>query len=189
MRIYVDLSVVQVDDPPVSQPPVTDAPERNEPVSSTTVIVTIAVHAFFRSSWTSIWMAPPLATNCSLLLTWFVPVSTLPGVLQTIAEHNNGVLGGAGNPKRLGAVWPAAKAGLGRGDEVRLLSAAVHEARTRRGGYLDIDTAWTEVWRGKQQVRTYELDGKRLTLIVAPQPSATQPGKTLTSRSVWEKID
>jgi hypothetical protein len=55
--------------------------------------------------------------------------------------------------------------------------------------YVDIDTAWTEVWRGKPQVRTYELNGKRLTLIVAPQPSATQPGKTLTSRSVWEKID
>jgi hypothetical protein len=54
---------------------------------------------------------------------------------------------------------------------------------------IDVDTAWTEVWRGKQQVRTYELDGRRLTLIVAPQPSATQPGKTLTSRSVWEKID
>jgi hypothetical protein len=55
--------------------------------------------------------------------------------------------------------------------------------------FIDIDTAWTEVWRGKQQVRTYELDGRRLTLIVAPQPSATQPGKTLTARSVWEKID
>jgi hypothetical protein len=54
---------------------------------------------------------------------------------------------------------------------------------------IDIDTTWTEVWRGKQQVRTYQVDGKRLTLIVAPQPSATQPGKTLTSRSVWEKID
>jgi hypothetical protein len=54
---------------------------------------------------------------------------------------------------------------------------------------IDIDTAWTEVWRGKPQVRTYEFDGKRLTLIVAPQPSATQPGKTLTSRSVWEKTD
>jgi hypothetical protein len=55
--------------------------------------------------------------------------------------------------------------------------------------YIDIDTAWTEVWRGKQQVRTYEFDGRRLTLIVAPQPSATQPGKTLTSRSTWEKVD
>lgn len=54
---------------------------------------------------------------------------------------------------------------------------------------IDIDTAWTEVWKGKQQVRTYQVDGKRLTLVVAPQPSSTQPGKTLTSRSVWEKID
>ena len=54
---------------------------------------------------------------------------------------------------------------------------------------VDVDTAWTEVWKGKQQVRTYQVDGKRLTLIVAPQPSSTQPGKTLTSRSVWEKID
>lgn len=55
--------------------------------------------------------------------------------------------------------------------------------------FIDIDTAWTEVWRGKQQVRTYGFDGRRLTLIVAPQPSATKPGKTLTARSVWEKID
>ena len=30
---------------------------------------------------------------------------------------------------------------------------------------IDVDTAWTEVWAGKQ------------------------PGKTLTSRSVWEKVD
>jgi hypothetical protein len=55
--------------------------------------------------------------------------------------------------------------------------------------FIDIDTAWTEVWRGKQQVRTFEFDGRRITLIVAPQPSATQPGKTLTARSIWEKID
>ena len=54
---------------------------------------------------------------------------------------------------------------------------------------IDIDTTWTEVWRGKPQFRTYQVEGKRLTLIVAPQPSSTQPGKTLTSRSVWEKID
>ena len=54
---------------------------------------------------------------------------------------------------------------------------------------IDVDTAWTEVWAGKQQVRTYEVQGKRLTLVVAPQPSSTQPGKTLTSRSVWEKVD
>lgn len=55
--------------------------------------------------------------------------------------------------------------------------------------FIDIDTAWTEVWRGGQQVRTFMLKDKRLTLVVAPQPSATQPGKTLTARSVWERID
>jgi hypothetical protein len=54
---------------------------------------------------------------------------------------------------------------------------------------VDVDTAWTEVWSGKPQVRTYQVEGRRLTLIVAPQPSSTQPGKTLTSRSVWEKVD
>lgn len=55
--------------------------------------------------------------------------------------------------------------------------------------YIDIDTSWNDVWTGGRQVRTVELDGRRLTLVVAPQPSSTQPGKTLTSRSVWEKID
>ena len=54
---------------------------------------------------------------------------------------------------------------------------------------IEVDTAWTEVWKGGQQVRTYEVDGKLLTLIVAPQASATTPGKTLTSRSVWEKVE
>ena len=52
-----------------------------------------------------------------------------------------------------------------------------------------VDTAWTEVWRGTENTRTFELKGKRLTIISAPQPSATQPGKTLTSRVEWEKID
>jgi hypothetical protein len=51
---------------------------------------------------------------------------------------------------------------------------------------IDVDTGWTEVWKGTQQVRTYEFTGNRLTMIVAPQPSATQPGKTLTARTVGE---
>jgi hypothetical protein len=52
-----------------------------------------------------------------------------------------------------------------------------------------VDTAWTEVWKGSEHTRTFELKGKRLTITAAPQPSATQPGKTLTSRVEWEKID
>jgi hypothetical protein len=54
---------------------------------------------------------------------------------------------------------------------------------------VDIDVAWNDVWKGGTQTRTFELRGKRLALVVAPQPSATQPGKTLTARSEWERID
>ena len=52
-----------------------------------------------------------------------------------------------------------------------------------------VDTAWTEVWKGTEQPRTFELKGKRLIILTAPQPSATQPGKTFTSRAEYEKID
>lgn len=54
---------------------------------------------------------------------------------------------------------------------------------------VDVDTAWTELWKGTQITRTFELKGKRLTLIAAPQPSATQPGKILTGRGEFEKLD
>jgi hypothetical protein len=54
---------------------------------------------------------------------------------------------------------------------------------------ISVDTAWTEVWKGSEQTRTFELKGRRLTITSAPQPSATQPGKTLTSRVEWEKLD
>ena len=54
---------------------------------------------------------------------------------------------------------------------------------------VDIDIAWNEVWKGTTQVRTFEQQGKRLAIITAPQPSSTQPGKTLTARAQWERID
>jgi len=54
---------------------------------------------------------------------------------------------------------------------------------------ISVDTAWTEVWKGSEQTRTFELKGKRLTITTAPQPSATQPGKTFTSRVEWESLD
>jgi hypothetical protein len=54
---------------------------------------------------------------------------------------------------------------------------------------ISVDTAWTEVWKGTEQTRTFELRGKRLTIVTAPQASATQPGKTFTSRVEWEKLD
>jgi hypothetical protein len=34
-----------------------------------------------------------------------------------------------------------------------------------------------------------EIQGRQLSLILPPIPSTTQPGKTLVSRTDWEKID
>jgi hypothetical protein len=52
-----------------------------------------------------------------------------------------------------------------------------------------VDTSWNQVWAGSDQTRTIEVKGNRLSLIGAPQRSSTQAGKTLTSRSEWERID
>jgi len=54
---------------------------------------------------------------------------------------------------------------------------------------ISVDTAWTDVWKGTEQPRTFELRGKRLTITTSPQPSATQPGKMFTSRAEYERID
>jgi hypothetical protein len=52
-----------------------------------------------------------------------------------------------------------------------------------------VDTSWNQVWAGSDQTRTIELKANRLSLIGAPQRSSTQAGKTLTSRSEWQRID
>jgi len=54
---------------------------------------------------------------------------------------------------------------------------------------VSVENAWNEVWKGTQQTRRLERSGKRLTLVSAPIPSTTQPGKTLVSRTEWEKIE
>jgi hypothetical protein len=54
---------------------------------------------------------------------------------------------------------------------------------------VSVDTAWNEVWKDTQQTRTLEMQGRQLSLISPPIPSTTQPGKTLVSRTDWEKID
>ena len=71
-------------------------------------------------------------------------------------------------------------------------SMAAYAGRYRVEGdklIVAVDTAWNEVWAGAEQTRTIERAGKRLSLIAAPQPSSTQAGKTLTSRSDWERLD
>ena len=54
---------------------------------------------------------------------------------------------------------------------------------------VSVDTAWNEVWTGTQQTRSLQINGKRVSLVSPPMPSSTQPGKTLTSRTEWERID
>ena len=54
---------------------------------------------------------------------------------------------------------------------------------------VSVDTSWNEVWASRDQTRTFEVKGKRLALIGAPQRSSTQANRTLTSRSEWERID
>jgi fumarate reductase subunit D len=118
----------------------------------------------------------------------------LDGVpIQPMGKSQHGYL--VITPKVMMAFFTADQRKIGATTEAKaalLDSLSAYAGPWRAEGdkiYIDIDTAWTEVWRGKQQVRTFEFDGRRLTLIVTPQPSATQPGKMLTSRSVWEKID
>ncbi len=52
-----------------------------------------------------------------------------------------------------------------------------------------VDASWVESWNGKDQVRTWELSGNRLTLTADPQPFPRDPSKTVISRQVWEKIE
>ena len=54
---------------------------------------------------------------------------------------------------------------------------------------IAVDASWTEVWNGKDQVRTWELSGNRLTLIGDPSPFPRDPSKTAVVRNVWEKIE
>jgi len=54
---------------------------------------------------------------------------------------------------------------------------------------VSVDTSWNQGWTGKQQVRTFKLEGKRLTLVAPPQPFPRDPSKTVVSTVVWERID
>jgi len=54
---------------------------------------------------------------------------------------------------------------------------------------VSVDAAWNEAWKGTQQARAFELKGKRLVLITAPQASQKQPGKMFSVRAEFEKLD
>jgi len=52
-----------------------------------------------------------------------------------------------------------------------------------------VDVSWNESWNGKSQVRTIKFEGRRLVMIVPPQPYAHDPSKTVVATVVWERID
>jgi lipocalin-like protein len=84
-----------------------------------------------------------------------------------------------------------------RGDSPEAKAALLDSMAAWAGPYrlegdkivVSVENAWTEVWKGTQQSRSLEIKGKRLALVSEPIPSTTQPGKTLVSRTEWEKID
>jgi len=54
---------------------------------------------------------------------------------------------------------------------------------------ISVDTSWTEVFTGKEQVRSFTVSGNRLMLQGGPTPFPNDPSKTSTVRQVWEKTE
>ena len=50
-----------------------------------------------------------------------------------------------------------------------------------------VDGAWNEIFKAREQVRYFSLDGDKLTLRTPEQPSATLPGKRVISTVLWER--
>ena len=54
---------------------------------------------------------------------------------------------------------------------------------------IAVDTSWTEVFTGKNQVRHWKLSGNRLTLTGERSPFPRDPSKTAFVRQIFEKIE
>lgn len=54
---------------------------------------------------------------------------------------------------------------------------------------VTVEVAWNELWNGTRQLRHVAWSGNRLTLTSPPQPYPRDPGKTVVSRLVWEKVE
>ena len=50
-----------------------------------------------------------------------------------------------------------------------------------------VDISWNEAWNGTEQRRHYRLEGDKLFIESAPQPSTLFPGKTIVGRLVWQR--
>ena len=52
-----------------------------------------------------------------------------------------------------------------------------------------VDISWNQAWTGTKQARTFTVEGNRLSLVTDMAPSALSPGKSVSARLVWEKIE
>ena len=50
-----------------------------------------------------------------------------------------------------------------------------------------VDVSWIEAWNGTEQRRRYSIEGDRLTIVSAPQPSLSDPAKSVVGMLVWER--
>ena len=50
-----------------------------------------------------------------------------------------------------------------------------------------VDMSWNELLTGQYQVRFFKLDGDRLTIRTAEQPSGVYPGKKVVGTLTWER--
>lgn len=54
---------------------------------------------------------------------------------------------------------------------------------------INVDTSWNEDWNGSQQVRSFHIEGNRLSLDspATPEVSARFPGNAAVFTSIWER--
>ena len=51
-----------------------------------------------------------------------------------------------------------------------------------------IDVSWNELWTGTNQLRNIQLEGRRLTISINPEPRPSD-GKMAVSVLVWERVE
>src|SRR5262245_44925179 len=52
---------------------------------------------------------------------------------------------------------------------------------------IDVDTSWNQTWTGTRQIRSFHIDGRRLTLTTPPR-RVTADGQDCVDTEVWEKV-
>jgi hypothetical protein len=83
------------------------------------------------------------------------------------------------------------------GTSVEAKSALWESLSTYTGPYrldgsaliVSVDTSWNESWNGTQVTRSWQLDGKRLSITTARAPYPRDPSKMAVTRVVWENVE